>query len=117
MDRLGRGATERRSARPDLCGLQLTGDGTDGPCRSAPALGPSTDAAASMNMLIGEPGRPPTRIGTDIYADIASGRYAVLAILAALQRRRETGEGQHIDLSMYEEIGRAACRERVCQYV
>lgn len=102
MERLGLGATELRTERPELIVLQLTGYGTDGPWRSAPALGPSTEAAAGMNMLIGEPNRPPTRIGTDIYADIASGRYAVLAILAALQRRRETGEGQYIDLSMYE---------------
>lgn len=102
MERLGLGADELRATHPALIVLQLTGYGSEGPWQTAPALGPSTEAAAGMNMLIGEPGRPPTRIGTDIYADIASGRYAVLAIIAALHHQRASGEGQYIDLSMYE---------------
>jgi crotonobetainyl-CoA:carnitine CoA-transferase CaiB-like acyl-CoA transferase len=51
--------------------------------------------------LTGEPGRPAVRSGLPI-GDIAAGLYAVVAILAALRRRDQTGRGDVIDISMLD---------------
>ena len=93
-----------RAARPDLIWLQLSGYGTPGPWQDYPAYGPSVEAVGGMNALSGEADDPPVRVGSGVFADQASGRYAALALIAALERRRRTGQGAEIDLSMYESI-------------
>ena len=51
--------------------------------------------------LTGEPDGPPMKIGV-AYADILTGLYAVIAIQAALRQREETGQGQHIDMALFD---------------
>jgi len=57
-----------------------------------------------MSALMGRETDPPVRVGSGVFADQLSGRYAALALVAALNHRRRTGEGQYIDLSMAECI-------------
>lgn len=90
--------------KPDLIVLQLTGYGTPGPWAGYPAYGPSTEAAGGLNALMGDETDEPVRIGSGVFADELSGRFATLAIMAALERRQRTGEGEVIDLSMTESI-------------
>ncbi len=90
--------------KPDLIVLQLTGYGTPGPWAAYPAYGPSTEAAGGLNSLMGNESDEPVRIGSGVFADQLSGRFATLAILAALERRQRTGKGEVIDLSMTESI-------------
>lgn len=104
MQRFGLGYPELRAIRSDTIVLQLSGYGAPGPWQDYPALGPATEAAGGLNWMIGDESYPPMRVGSDIYADQIAGRYAVLAILSALQRRRRTGAGQFIDLSMHEGV-------------
>jgi crotonobetainyl-CoA:carnitine CoA-transferase CaiB-like acyl-CoA transferase len=82
--------------------LQLTGFGTPGPWQEFPAYGPAVEALGGINAMMGEPGEPPQRIGSSVFADTLAGRYAALALCAALLRRDVTGRGEYIDLSMYE---------------
>jgi crotonobetainyl-CoA:carnitine CoA-transferase CaiB-like acyl-CoA transferase len=58
-------------------------------------------ALAGGMSLTGEPGGPPVRAGIPI-GDIAAGLYAAIAILAALNRRNATGQGETIDISMLD---------------
>jgi crotonobetainyl-CoA:carnitine CoA-transferase CaiB-like acyl-CoA transferase len=104
MPAAGLGYEALRAARPDIIVLQLTGYGVPGPWQGFPAFGPSVEAVAGMDAAIGGPNDPPMKVGSGVNADQSAGRYTVLAVLMALQRRRETGEGRYIDLSMYEAM-------------
>lgn len=104
MRRYGLDYDSVRALKPDIIFLQMSGYGTLGPWGEFPAYGPSTEAAGGMNQLIGEAADPPMRIGSGVFADQAGGRYAALALIAALAHRQRTGEGQYMDLSMAESI-------------
>ena len=93
-----------RERKPELITLQMSGYGTPGPWSDFPAYGPSTEAAGGLNRLMVNEGEVPIRIGTGVFSDQLAGRHAALAIVAALQRRAETGLGEDIDLSMTECI-------------
>ncbi len=93
-----------RARRPDIIVLQLTGYGSEQPWGDYPAYGPSVEAAGGLNLLTGAATDPPVRAGSGVFADQAGGRYAALALIAALEHRRRTGAGQFIDLSMCEAI-------------
>jgi crotonobetainyl-CoA:carnitine CoA-transferase CaiB-like acyl-CoA transferase len=104
MKRFGLDRDALWAIKPDLIILQLTGYGTPGPWQDFPAYGPSTEAAGGMNYLMGDEGDPPVRVGSGVFADQVGGRYAALALIAALVERRRTGRGRYIDLSMAEGI-------------
>lgn len=91
-----------KAVRDDVIYLSLTGFGTTGPWGERPLFGPGAEAVSGQNHLIGEADAWPGRPGTIVYADNICGLHALSAILAALERRGRTGEGQHIDISLYE---------------
>jgi crotonobetainyl-CoA:carnitine CoA-transferase CaiB-like acyl-CoA transferase len=90
--------------KPTIIVLQLSGFGTPGPWQDFPTYGPHVEAAGGMNALMGEPDELPQRVGGGVFADTLAGRYAALAICAAIVERGITGRGRAIDLSMYECI-------------
>ena len=104
MRKFGLDYASLMALKSDIIALQLTGYGAPGPWTDFPAYGPSIEAVAGMNASIGEDGDEPVKLGSDVFADYASGRYAALAMIAALERRRATGKGSYIDVSMYESI-------------
>jgi crotonobetainyl-CoA:carnitine CoA-transferase CaiB-like acyl-CoA transferase len=104
MARYGLDYDGLRTIRADIISLQLSGYGVPGPWQSFPAYRPSVEAAAGMNASIGGAADPPMRVGSGVFADQTAARYAALAVLMALVQRRLTGEGRHIDLSMYAGI-------------
>lgn len=104
LAKYGLGSSVLRKKRPELITLQLSGYGTPGPWSNYPAYGPSTEAAGGLNRLLVNEGEVPIRIGSGVFADQLAGRHAALAIVAALQKRNETGKGQSIDVSMTECI-------------
>ncbi|MEO6398185.1 MAG: CoA transferase [Tepidiformaceae bacterium] len=91
-----------KAVNPSVIYLSLTGFGTSGPWGERPLFGPGSEAVSGHNLLIGDPDGWPGRPGTIVYADATCGLNAVFAILAALDHRDRTGEGQHIDISLYE---------------
>ena len=91
-----------KAVRPDVVYLSLTGYGTTGPWGERPLFGPGAEAASGHNWLIGWSGDRPGRPGTITYADNVCGLYAAFAVLAALEERDRTGQGAHIDISLYE---------------
>jgi len=101
LERLGLAAAELRAANPRLVWCAISGFGQDGPYRDKPAYDMIVQALAGGMSLTGEPGGAPVRAGIPI-GDIAAGLYAAIAILAALNRRNATGQGETIDISMLD---------------
>jgi crotonobetainyl-CoA:carnitine CoA-transferase CaiB-like acyl-CoA transferase len=101
LDRLGLAATGLRVQNPRLIWCAISGFGQDGPYRDKPAYDMIVQALAGGMSLTGEPGGAPVRAGIPI-GDIAAGMYATIAILAALNRRHATGQGETIDISMLD---------------
>jgi len=91
-----------KALRDDVIYVSLTGFGTTGPWGERPLFGPGAESISGQNHLIGEVDAWPGRPGTIVYADNICGLHATTAILGALERRQRTGEGQHIDVSLYE---------------
>jgi crotonobetainyl-CoA:carnitine CoA-transferase CaiB-like acyl-CoA transferase len=99
-ERLGLGAGELRSARPELVVVSLSGYGTGGPMEQRKAYDMLVQAEAGLISITGTPDAPAkTGIPT---ADIAAGMYCAQAVLAALLRRARTEEGATVEVSMLE---------------
>jgi len=101
LARRGLGHDVLRRARPDLVLLSSCNQGQTGPHAQHPGYGSQLTALAGFNQLLGEPERTPV-ILYGPYIDYVAVGYGVIAVLAALERRRRTGEGSEIDLSQYE---------------
>lgn len=91
-----------RRVQPGVIYVSLTGFGTTGPWGERPLFGPGAEAVSGHNVLIGERDGWPGRPGTIVYADTTCGLNAAFAVIAALEERDRTGNGQHIDISLYE---------------
>ncbi len=94
-----------RRANPRLIYCSVTGFGNDGPYAERAGYDLMIQAMTGMMSITGrpdgEPGGGPLRVGVAL-TDIFTGVYASTAILAALQVRHRTGEGQHIDMALLD---------------
>jgi crotonobetainyl-CoA:carnitine CoA-transferase CaiB-like acyl-CoA transferase len=94
-------ATSLRAEQPSLIYCNLAAYGARGPLKDRPGYDPLMQAFGGLMSLTGEDGREPVRIGPSV-VDQGSAMWAVIGILAALQRRAATGEGCVVDTSLYE---------------
>lgn len=101
VDRYGLGAGELTRANPRLIYCNLWPFGNAGPMKERPGYDPLMQALGGIMSVTGEEGRPPVRVGPSMI-DMGTGMWCVIGILAALNRRRETGKGCVIDASLYE---------------
>jgi crotonobetainyl-CoA:carnitine CoA-transferase CaiB-like acyl-CoA transferase len=90
-----------RELNPRIISCAISGFGSTGPERDRPAFDPILQAAGGVLSLTGEPGGAPMMVGFPI-ADLCSGYVAVQGILAALYARERTGQGQEVDISMFD---------------
>jgi crotonobetainyl-CoA:carnitine CoA-transferase CaiB-like acyl-CoA transferase len=88
-------------ARPDLVYCSITGFGQTGPHADRPGYDFMIQGMAGTMSLTGEAGGEPLRAGVAV-ADLTTGMYSVIAILAALRHRDATGAGQHIDMALFD---------------
>jgi CoA:oxalate CoA-transferase len=86
---------------PRIISCSVTGFGSDGPYSDMPAYDIIVEALAGVMSLTGPEGGPSVRAGVPI-GDIAGGMYLVIGALGALEYRRATGRGQHVDVSMLD---------------
>jgi CoA:oxalate CoA-transferase len=96
-DRLGVGYAACRAINPRIVFASLSGFGAND--RSGKAMDVIIQALSGAMFTSGEPGHPPVRIGIPI-ADMLAPVFTVIGILAAIEQRHRTGEGQHVDVSM-----------------
>jgi formyl-CoA transferase len=89
---------------PKLIMLRVSGYGQSGPYRDRPGFGVVAEAMGGLRHLSGEPGRTPVRVGVSI-GDSLSALHGVIGILLALRHRdQHAGQGQMIDVALYESV-------------
>jgi crotonobetainyl-CoA:carnitine CoA-transferase CaiB-like acyl-CoA transferase len=105
LTRYNLGYEHLRALNPRLVYCSITGFGQTGPMRSVAGYDFVIQAMGGLMSVTGEadgqPGGGPLRVGVAV-ADISTGMYATVAILAALFHRARTGEGQYIDMSLLD---------------
>jgi len=91
------------AANPRLIVLRISGYGQTGPYRNRPGFGVVAEAMGGLRHLTAEPGRVPVRVGVSI-GDTLAALHGVIGILLALQHRHASGQGQVIDVALYEAV-------------
>ncbi|MCY4409073.1 MAG: CaiB/BaiF CoA-transferase family protein [Caldilineaceae bacterium] len=105
MERMGLGYESLRTDNPGLIYCAITGYGQTGPDRALPGYDTVIQAQGGIMSITG-----PTSEGTDgepykvgvAIVDVTAGLQAAVAILTAMQHRDRTGEGQYIDISLFD---------------
>jgi len=101
LARLGLGWEDLRAACPRLVYCSITGFGQTGPRAAQTGYDFLAQAMGGIMSLTGEPDGAPMKVGVGV-ADVMCGMYAAVGILAALRHRDRTGEGQHLDLALFD---------------
>ena len=105
MARYGLDAATLRGADPRLVYCSITGFGQDGPYAQRPGYDFAVQAMGGLMSVTGEregaKASGPQKVGVAV-ADLFTGLYATVAILAALRHRDATGEGQVIDMALLD---------------
>ncbi|MEZ5708778.1 MAG: CaiB/BaiF CoA-transferase family protein [Blastomonas sp.] len=103
-----------KAIRPDIIYCSITGFGQDGPRAGQSAYDFMIQAMGGLMSVTGEadgyPGAGPQKVGVPI-VDLMTGMYASIAILAAVARRNETGEGEYIDIGMLDVMVGSLCNQ------
>jgi crotonobetainyl-CoA:carnitine CoA-transferase CaiB-like acyl-CoA transferase len=101
MRSLGLGHEDMLAEQPSLIYASASGWGQDGPLSQLPGLDVMAQARSGVMSITGTPGSGPTKVGVPVL-DLITALYISLAISAALHYRDRTGQGQFIDVSLYE---------------
>jgi crotonobetainyl-CoA:carnitine CoA-transferase CaiB-like acyl-CoA transferase len=105
LAKYGLDAASLRGLKPSLVYCSVTGFGQDGPKSQNAAYDFAIQAMGGLMSVTGErdgePGGGPQKVGVPVI-DLMTGMYAAVAVLAALARRAETGQGETIDLAMLD---------------
>ncbi|MGG2396806.1 CaiB/BaiF CoA transferase family protein [Pseudomonas sp. SH1-B] len=99
----GLGYDALKAINPKLIMLRISGYGQTGPYRDLPGFGVIGEAMGGLRHLSGYPGQAPVRVGISI-GDSLSSLYGVIGVLLALQERARSGQGQEIDVALYESV-------------
>ncbi|MEJ2246165.1 MAG: CoA transferase [Acidobacteriota bacterium] len=103
MENWGLTYAHLKRVNPSIIMLSISAMGQTGPWRNYVGFGPTFHALSGLTAASSVESDSPVVIG-HAYGDIVIGLYAAFAILAALEFRNKTGQGQHIDLSGYEAL-------------
>jgi len=90
-----------RAVKPNLVYCSVTGFGQTGPYANRGGYDFVAQGMGGFMAITGEEGGQPLRAGVAM-ADVTTGLYATISILAALRHAERTGEGQHIDISLLD---------------
>ena len=102
MEKWGLGYEEVLRARfPKLIHCRVSGFGGDGPMGGFPGYDAIIQAMAGGFSINGEEGSEPTRLGL-AGVDMGTGLYSAIAILLALAERERSGQGQYLDMTLYD---------------
>ncbi len=104
LEKWGIGYEDLKKINPKIIMVRISGYGQDGPYSQKPGFGSIGEAIGGIRYLTGYPELPPVRTGISIGDSIAA-IYAVMSAMMALYNRDvKGGEGQYIDVALYEAI-------------
>lgn len=104
LEEWGIGWEQLHELNPGLVMLRISGYGQTGPDADKPGFGILGEAMGGLRYLTGEPGRVPVRVGVSI-GDTLAALHGVIGVLMALRHREVNGgEGQFIDVALYESV-------------
>jgi crotonobetainyl-CoA:carnitine CoA-transferase CaiB-like acyl-CoA transferase len=104
MEAWGLGWDVLHTLNPKLIMLRISGYGQTGPYAGKPGFGVLGEAMGGLRHLTAEPGRVPVRVGVSI-GDTLAALHGVIGVLMALRHRDvNRGEGQMIDVALYESV-------------
>lgn len=106
LEKWGLGYEDLKALNPRLIMLRITAYGQTGPKRNEPGFARIAHAFSGLSDLAGEADGPPVVPGSTSMADYASGMWGAIGILTALRALEKTGEGQYIDIGLYESVFR-----------
>jgi len=99
MDRLGLGYSDFKAEKPGLVYCSISAFGQEGPRSEEGGFDLTMQAMSGVMSVTGEPGGAPVKCGVPL-SDFTAGLYGAYAVAAVLNRVRQGGEGEHIDVSM-----------------
>jgi crotonobetainyl-CoA:carnitine CoA-transferase CaiB-like acyl-CoA transferase len=97
------GWNELAAVNPRLILVRVSGYGQTGPYSQRAGYGGIGEAMGGLRYIVGEPDRPPSRVGISI-GDSLAAVHACMGALAALHHRDRTGVGQVVDAAIYESV-------------
>jgi succinyl-CoA:(S)-malate CoA-transferase subunit B len=104
MERWHLGWEDLRAVNPRLVMVRISAFGQTGPARERPGFGRIAAAMSGASYLSGYPDRPPVTPGTPTIPDYLAGAMGALGALLALQHRHAGGDGQVVDVGLYEPM-------------
>jgi crotonobetainyl-CoA:carnitine CoA-transferase CaiB-like acyl-CoA transferase len=104
MERWGLGWDALSAVNRGLVMVRISAFGQTGPARGRPGFGRIAGAVSGASYLSGYPDRPPVSPGTPTIPDYLAGVFGAYGALAALRHRDRTGEGQVVDVGLYEPM-------------
>ena len=99
----GLGYDTLAAENPGLVMVRISGYGQTGPYHARPGFGVIGEAVGGLRHVTGTPDRPPSRTGVSI-GDTLAALYGVIGALMALEGRRRSGQGQVVDVALYEAV-------------
>jgi len=103
VEKWGLGPDEFKQTNPKLVYARISGYGQDGPYASKPGFASVCEGMSGFRYVNGKPGEAPMRPNLSI-GDTISGIHAALGIALALLEQKQSGEGQVVDVALYESM-------------
>ena len=103
LEKWGLGPDLLHAENPGLIIARMSGYGQTGPYSDRAGFGGIGEAMGGWRYIVGEPDRPPSRMGVSI-GDTLTASYGCMGVLAALHVREKTGMGQVVDAALYESV-------------
>lgn len=103
LERWGLSYDALKEANPGLVLVRVSGFGQTGPYADRAGFGAIGEAMGGLRAVVGDPDRPPVRAGIAV-GDAVSGALAALGAVAALLERGNSGQGQVLDVALYESV-------------
>ncbi len=103
LEKWGLGPDVLHAQNPGLIIARMSGYGQNGPYSDRAGFGGIGEAMGGWRYIVGDPDRPPARMGVSI-GDTLCATYGTMGVLAALHHRDKTGQGQVVDTALYEAV-------------
>jgi len=104
LEKWNLGYEQLKAANPGIIMVRVSGYGQFGPYKDKPGFGRIAAAYGGLSYLAGYPDRPPVIPGTASIPDYLTGVYGALGAMMALRHRDLTGQGQYVDIALYEPV-------------